>query len=466
MYKESIRGPLVLGNKSYGQVSSDIIAPIDRRPPAWWKISFGISLALLALGLWAMYVTVTKGIGTWGVNNTVGWGWAIINFVWWIGIGHAGTAFSIFLLILRQKWRTSINRAAEAMTVFAVGAAALFPAIHMGRIWNFFFIFPYPNTRGPLWVNFNSPLFWDFVAITAYLLISFSFWYFGMVPDFATIRDKAKNKIKKSIYGVLAFGWTGSTKQWLRFEGLSYVLGGIAAVLVVSVHSIVSTDFAVGVIPGWHTTIFPPYFVIGAIFSGFAMVMTLMITIRKLYKLEDFVTDSHLDAIARILIFISLIMGTAYGTEVFVAWYSGYEYEIFTFFHNRITGDYTFMFWAMVVCNAIIPQLFWIKKVRRNLWAMFTISIIINIGMWYERFNIVITSLSKDFLPSSWASYQPTFVEVAIYLGTIGLFLAGVLIFFKFIPMIAISEVKSVMHSGDKFKKKIQKMKEQKAQNE
>jgi len=396
-------------------------------------------------GVMALYQTVAVGLGTWGVNNSVGWGWEIINFVWWIGIGHAGTAFSIFLLILRQKWRTSINRAAEAMTVVAVMCAAIFPAIHMGRVWLAFFIFPYPNTRGPLWVNFNSPLFWDFIAISAYLLISASFWYFGMVPDFATIRDKATSKIKKAVYGFFAFGWTGSSREWLRYEALSYVLGGIAAVLVVSVHSIVSTDFAVSVIPGWHTTVFPPYFVVGAIFSGFAMVMTLMIIIRKMYKFQDYVTDSHLNAIAKILIFISLIMGTAYATEIFIAWYSGSEYEMFTFFKNRITGDYSFQFWAMVICNAFIPQLFWFKKVRKNLTIAFIISIFINIGMWYERFNILITSLSKDYLPSSWTTYSPTWVEIGIYIGTLGMFTIGVLLFFKYIPMIAISEVKSVL---------------------
>ena len=400
---------------------------------------------MAGLGFFALYYTVRYGIGTWAVNNSVAWGWEIINFVWWIGIGHAGTAFSIFLLILRQKWRTSINRAAEAMTVFAVMCAAIFPAIHMGRVWLAFFIFPYPNTRGPLWVNFNSPLFWDFIAISAYLLISASFWYFGMVPDFASIRDRAKTKIKKAIYGALAFGWTGSTKEWLRYEGLSYVLGGIAAVLVVSVHSIVATDFATSVIPGWHTTLFPPYFVVGAIFSGFAMVMTLMIIIRKYYHLEDYVTHSHLNAIAKILVFISLIMGTAYTTEVFMAWYSGNPFEMFTFFHNRVTGTYTFMFWAMIICNAIIPQLMWSKKIRSNIMALFIISLIINVGMWYERFNIVVTSLANDYLPSSWTTYSPTWVEISIFIGTIGIFSTGVLFFFRFVPMIAISEVKSVL---------------------
>ena len=445
MYKADVRGPLILGNKDYHQITSDIIAPIDNKTPGWWKIAMAISSAMAGLGFFALYYTVRYGIGTWAVNNSVAWGWEIINFVWWIGIGHAGTAFSIFLLILRQKWRTSINRAAEAMTVFAVMCAAIFPAIHMGRVWLAFFIFPYPNTRGPLWVNFNSPLFWDFIAISAYLLISASFWYFGMVPDFASIRDRAKTKIKKAIYGALAFGWTGSTKEWLRYEGLSYVLGGIAAVLVVSVHSIVATDFATSVIPGWHTTLFPPYFVVGAIFSGFAMVMTLMIIIRKYYHLEDYVTHSHLNAIAKILVFISLIMGTAYTTEVFMAWYSGNPFEMFTFFHNRVTGTYTFMFWAMIICNAIIPQLMWSKKIRSNIMALFIISLIINVGMWYERFNIVVTSLANDYLPSSWTTYSPTWVEISIFIGTIGIFSTGVLFFFRFVPMIAISEVKSVL---------------------
>lgn len=445
MYKAEVRGPLILGDKNYRQISSDIIAPIDAPIPLWWKAVFGISMLATLFGVIAIYQTVTVGIGTWGVNNSVAWGWEIINFVWWIGIGHAGTAFSIFLLILRQKWRTSINRAAEAMTVVAVICAALFPALHMGRVWLAFFIFPYPNTRGPLWVNFNSPLFWDFIAISAYLLISASFWYFGMVPDFATIRDKTTSKIKKAVYGFFAFGWTGSSREWLRYEALSYVLGGIAAVLVVSVHSIVATDFAVSVIPGWHTTVFPPYFVVGAIFSGFAMVMTLMTVIRKVYKFQDYVTQSHLNAIAKILIFISLIMGTAYATEIFIAWYSGSEYEIFTFFKNRITGDYTYQFWIMVVCNAFIPQLFWFKKVRQNLTLAFIISLLINVGMWFERFNIIVTSLSKDYLPSSWVTYSPTWVEIGVYVGTLGMFVAGVLLFFKWIPMIAISEVKSVL---------------------
>jgi len=448
-YATEIRGPLVLGNKKLSQVSDDIIAPVGARPGKWWYAGMFIASLMLVYGTYALYITFTVGIGSWNVNNSVGWGWEIINFVWWIGIGHAGTAFSIFLLLLRQTWRTSINRAAEAMTVAAVLCAALFPLIHMGRPWLFFFIAPYPNTRGPLWVNYNSPLFWDFMAISAYLLISASFWYLGMIPDFATIRDKATTKVKKAVYSLLSFGWTGSSREWMRYEATGFVLGGIAAVLVVSVHSIVSTDFASSVIPGWHTTLFPPYFVVGAIFSGFAMVMTLMILIRNIYKLHDYVTDRHLDAIARILVFISLIMGTAYLTELFMAWYSGNEYEGFLIFKNRVTGKFAFEFWAMFICNAIIPQLFWSKRIRRNLTLAFIISLIINLGMWYERFNIIVTSLSRSYLPSTWVSYHPTFIEVGIYLGTIGLFTTAVLLFFRYIPMIAIHEVKSVLKHNE-----------------
>jgi molybdopterin-containing oxidoreductase family membrane subunit len=450
MYNKKIRGPLVEGNKTFGQITRDVTAPMDVRPGIWWFIAMGISLVAALFGGYAIYITVYKGIGTWGVNNSVGWGWEIVNFVWWIGIGHAGTAFSIFLLILRQKWRTSINRAAEAMTVFAVMCAALFPALHMGRIWLAFYIFPYPNTRGPLWVNFNSPLFWDFTAITAYLLISASFWYLGMLPDLATVRDRTGSKIRKALYGFFSLGWTGSSRHWIRYESLSFILGGIAAVLVVSVHSIVSTDFAVGVEPGWHTTIFPPFFVVGAIFSGFAMVMTLMVLIRKIYKLTNYITDNHMDAIARILIFISLIMGTAYLTEIFIAWYSSNEYEIFAFFKNRITGDYTLQFWGMIVCNALIPQLFWFRKIRRNWIWLLVISLLINIGMWLERYNIVVTSLSKDFLPSNWVSYTPTIIDIGVFVGTAGLFSTGVLLFMRYIPMMAISELKSVTNIGSK----------------
>jgi len=315
----------------------------------------------------------------------------------------------------------------------------------MGRVWLAFFIFPYPNTRGPLWVNFNSPLFWDVVAISSYLLISSSFWYLGLLPDFATVRDKTKSKTRQAIYSFFSLGWTGSLKNWKRYEALSFVLGGIAAVLVVSVHSIVSTDFASSVIPGWHATLFPPYFVVGAIFSGFAMVLTLVIIMRKFYKMGSFITDSHLNAIAKILTFISLIMGTAYATEIFIAWFSGNQYEFFTFFKNRITGDYAFQFWTMISCNAIIPQLFWFKRIRKSMLALFIISLLINLGMWFERYNIIVTSLSKDYLPANWATYHASITEIGIYVGTLGIFVSSLMLFFRYIPMIAIHEVKGVV---------------------
>jgi len=450
MYKQAVRGILIEGNKSYQDVTNDIIRPLEYKTPIWWYIATFIASLALVWGIYSIYITISTGIGTWGVNNNVAWGWGIINFVWWIGIGHAGTAFSIFLLILRQKWRTSINRAAEAMTVVAVLCAGLFPMLHMGRIWDAFFILPYWNTRGPLWVNFNSPLFWDVVAITTYLMASAVFWYIGMIPDFATIRDKTKSKIRKTVYGFLSFGWLGTARGWLRFETAALLLGGLAAPLVVSVHSIVAMDFATSVMPGWHTTIFPPYFVVGAIFSGFGMVLTLMIIVRKAFKFQQYVTKGHLDAIARILTFISLIMATAYTTELFIAWYSGTEYEMFTFMKNRVTGDYTMAFWTMITCNAIIPQLFWFKKLRKNITIVFIISLFINLGMWFERYVIVVTSLSKDFLPSSWASYQPTIIETGIFVGTLGLFILGVLMFFRYIPMISISEVKGIIKETSK----------------
>ncbi len=450
MYNRKVRGPLIEGKKTLGQITREVLNPMDVKPGIWWPVAFGISSAATLFGVYAIYMTVTKGIGLWGVHNTVAWGWDIINFVWWIGIGHAGTAFSIFLLVLRQRWRTSINRSAEIMTVFAVLCAALFPTIHMGRVWNIFYLFPYPNTRGPLWVNFNSPLFWDFTAVSTYLLISAAFWYLGTLPDLATVRDTTASKVKKAIYGFFSMGWTGSSRQWVRFDSLAFILGGITSVLVVSVHSIVSTDFAVGIEPGWHSTIFPPFFVVGAIFSGFAMVMTLMVIIRKIYRFTDYVTDNHMDAIARILIFISLIMGTAYATEIFISWYSGNEYEIFTQFRNRITGDYSLAFAGLIVCNVIIPQLFWFKKMRRNWVSLLLISLAINLGMWLERYIIIVTSLSKDYLPSNWAPYNPTIIDVGVFLFTIGLFSGGILLFLRYVPIMAVSELKGVLTIGDK----------------
>ena len=446
MYNAEVRGELIQGKKNYAQVTREVLKPFEaNNPPKWWYVGLFVSTVMIIIGVWSVYNLIVTGTGIWGINNNVAWGWAIINFVWWVGIGHAGTAFSIFLLILRQRWRTSINRAAEAMTVFAVLCAGLFPMLHMGRIWDAFFILPYPNTRGPLWDNFNSPLLWDVVAISTYLMASGVFWYIGMIPDFATIRERATTKWKKNLYSIMSFGWVGTARGWLRFETAALLIGGLAAPLVVAVHSIVSMDFATSVMPGWHTTIFPPYFVIGAIFSGFGMVLTLMIIVRKVFKYEDFVTQGHLDAIARILTFISLIMGTAYLTELFIAWYGGTEYEMFTFMKNRVTGEYTMAFWIMISCNAIVPQLFWFKKIRKNLAIVFIMSIIINIGMWFERYVIVVTSLSKDFLPASWATYHPTIYDKTLFLGTLGIFFFGILIFFRFIPMMAVSELKGIL---------------------
>ncbi len=453
MYDKKVRGVLIEGGKSYSEITRDIVAPIEKAPPRWWYVALLLSLLAIAFGSLAGYETVAKGIGTWGLNNTQAWGWDIINFVWWIGIGHAGTAFSIFLLILRQKWRSSINRAAEAMTVAAVLCAGLFPMIHMGRVWMAFYVLPYPNTRGPLWVNFNSPLFWDVVAISTYLMASAVFWYVGMIPDFASIRDKTTSKAKKMVYGILCFGWVGSARGWLRFEALSMILAGLTAPLVVSVHSIVSMDFATSVIPGWHTTIFPPYFVVGAIFQGFAMVLTLMIIIRKFYKLQTYVTNGHINAIAKILVFISLIMGTAYFTEIFISWYSGNKYEFFVFFKNRLTGDHMISYYGMIICNALIPQLFWSKKVRKNIVLVFIISLFINLGMWFERYVIIVTSLSKDYLPSNWSGYTPTWVEIGIYTGTLGIFTFFIVMFFKFVPMIAISEIKGILKPTSEVRK-------------
>lgn len=442
MQKSSIRGSLVEGTLSYKDVTNIIAAPTERKPARWWYIAMTLATAALAFGAWAFYMSLSKGLGTWGLTNSVAWGWDIINFVWWIGIGHAGTAFTIFVLVFRQKWAASINRTAEAMTVFAVICAAMFPLLHMGRPWLAFFITPYPNTRGPLWVNYNSPLFWDVLAISTYLLMSITLWYMGMIPDLASLRDRATNKIKKAIYGFFSMGWNGSAKLYAHYESLTKFLGGLAAPLVISVHSIVALDFAVSVLPGWHATILPPYFFVGAIFSGFAMVLTIMVLIRKAFKIDTFVTDKHLDFIARVLLFGSLIIGLAYITELFIAWYSGVNYELYTFFRARASGTFAPEFWIMVICNAVVPQLFWFKKVRKNIFALLAISIIINIGMWFERYVILISSLAQDFLPSSWTGYMPTMVDIGIYVGTFGLFSAGFLMFVRYIPIVAINEVK------------------------
>jgi Ni/Fe-hydrogenase subunit HybB-like protein len=443
MFANELKLPLIEGKKSYRQISDQLLANVESKPQKWWYAAMGLGTLMLLYGAWAVYMSVGVGLGTWGLTNSVGWGWDIINFVWWIGIGHAGTAFTIFFLVFRQKWAGSINRSAEAMTVLAVMCAGLFPVLHLGRPWLVFYILPYPNTR-LLWVNFNSPLLWDVVAITTYLLMSIMLWYLGMIPDLATIRDRATSKIKKAVYGFFSMGWNGSMRVYNRYETTLRMLGGLAAPLVISVHTIVALDFAISILPGWHATILPPYFFVGAIFSGFAMVLTLMIIMRRLFNLTDFVTPKHLDNIAKVLMFGSLIIGFAYMTELFIAWYSGVDYEIYTFFNARATGTFSVAFWIMFACNAVIPQVFWFKKARKNLVVMFLVSIAINIGMWFERYIILISSLAEDFLPSSWTAYSPTAVDIGIYVGTFGIFFCGMLLFVKYIPIISVNEVKPI----------------------
>ncbi|WP_462249177.1 NrfD/PsrC family molybdoenzyme membrane anchor subunit [Ekhidna sp.] len=452
MHAESeVRIPLVTGGKTVHDVSEDIAGRVEQKPTVTWMLAMAVSLALLLAGGYAVAITLWDGIGMWGLNKTVGWAWDITNFVWWVGIGHAGTLISAVLLLFRQRWRMSINRASEAMTIFAVICAAMFPVLHMGRPWlGFYWALPLPNTFGSLWVNFNSPLLWDVFAISTYFSVSLVFWYIGLIPDFATIRDRAQNKISKAVYGALSFGWTGGAKTWSHYETVSLVLAGLATPLVLSVHTIVSFDFATSVIPGWHTTIFPPYFVAGAIFSGFAMVLTLLLVTRKVYKLEDYITIQHVELMNIIIIVTGSIVGIAYITEFFIAWYSGVEAEQYAFI-NRATGPYWWAYWSMMTCNVISPQLFWFKKIRTNLAATFVISIIVNIGMWFERFVIIVTSLHRDFLPSSWAMFYPTMYDIGVYVFTFGLFFTAFFLFAKFFPVINMAEVKSIIKAtGEK----------------
>ncbi len=449
--ESAIREPLVTGGKTVHDVTEDISGRVEQKPTKTWLLAMAVSLATLAVGGYAVFRLVWDGIGMWGLNKTVGWAWDITNFVWWVGIGHAGTLISAILLLFRQRWRMSINRAAEAMTIFAVICAAMFPVLHMGRPWlGFYWALPLPNTFGSLWVNFNSPLLWDVFAISTYFSVSLVFWYIGLIPDFATIRDRATNKISAAVYGVLSFGWDGAAKTWSRYETVALILAGLATPLVLSVHTIVSFDFATSVIPGWHTTIFPPYFVAGAIFSGFAMVLTLLIITRRVYKLEDYITIQHIELMNIVIIITGSIVGIAYITEFFVAWYSGVEAEQYAFI-NRATGPYWWAYWSMMTCNVISPQLFWRKKIRTNIAATFVISIIVNIGMWFERFVIIVTSLHRDYLPSSWAMFYPTWTDVGVYIFTFGLFFTLFFAFAKFFPAINMAEVKSIIKAtGEK----------------
>ncbi|HEY4650817.1 MAG TPA: NrfD/PsrC family molybdoenzyme membrane anchor subunit [Pontibacter sp.] len=442
-----IREPLVTGGKTYHDITEDVCRQVEAKPNARWAAALAVSLVGLAIFLYSVYRTLWFGIGEWGLNKTVGWAWDITNFVWWVGIGHAGTLISAILLLFRQKWRTSINRAAEAMTIFAVICAAMFPVLHMGRPWLAYWVLPLPNTFGSLWVNFNSPLLWDVFAISTYFSVSLVFWYIGLIPDFATIRDRATGPIARRAYAILSMGWTGSAKAWSRYETVSLILAGLATPLVLSVHTIVSFDFATSVIPGWHTTIFPPYFVAGAIFSGFAMVLTLMIITRKVFFLEHYITLEHVESMNKVIILTGSIVGIAYTTEFFIAWYSGVEYEQYAFI-NRAFGPYWWAYWSMMTCNVITPQLFWFRKIRRSLTATFIISIFVNIGMWFERFVIIVTSLHRDYLPSSWAMFSPTIIDIGVYVGTIGLFFTLFLLFCKYFPVVNMAEVKHILKSS------------------
>ncbi|HEX8548011.1 MAG TPA: NrfD/PsrC family molybdoenzyme membrane anchor subunit [Cytophagaceae bacterium] len=443
-----VRPPLVTGGKTVADVTYDISRQVEGKPTKAWIIAFTISVITLAYGSYCLFYTWWEGIGVWGLNKTIGWAWDITNFVWWVGIGHAGTLISAILLLFRQKWRTSINRAAEAMTIFAVLCAASFILAHMGRPWLAYWALPLPNTFGSLWVNFNSPLVWDVFAISTYLTVSLVFWYVGLIPDFATIRERATG-IKRTIYGVLSLGWNGSAKTWSRYEAISLVLAGLSTPLVLSVHTIVSMDFATSVIPGWHTTIFPPYFVAGAIFSGFAMVLTLMLITRVVFKLEDYITIEHIESMNKVIVLTGSIVGIAYITEFFIAWYSGVPYERYAFI-NRMSGPYWWAYWSMMTCNVISPQLFWFRSVRRNIVITFILSIVVNIGMWFERFVIIATSLHRDYLPSSWAMFYPTMYDVGDYIFSFGLFFTLFLLFAKYFPVINMAEVKAILKSSSK----------------
>jgi Ni/Fe-hydrogenase subunit HybB-like protein len=451
----SVRDPLVTGGKTVKDVSHDISRQVEGKPTKLWWMAMAVSLALLGFGFYCVCVLLWNGIGMWGLNKTVGWAWDITNFVWWVGIGHAGTLISAILLLFRQKWRMSINRAAEAMTIFAVICAATFPLMHMGRLWlGFYWALPLPNAFGSLWVNFNSPLLWDVFAISTYFTVSLVFWYMGLIPDFAVIRDRAVvqgNKTRAGIYNALSFGWQGGAKAWMRYESVALILAGVSTPLVLSVHTIVSMDFATSIIPGWHTTIFPPYFVAGAIFSGFAMVLTLLLITRKVFKLEDYITIYHIELMNIIIIVTGSIVGIAYITELFIAWYSGVEYEGYAFY-NRVQGPYAWAYWSMMTCNVISPQLFWIKKIRTSLVATFVLSIVVNIGMWFERFVIIVTSLHRDYIPSSWTMFHPTMYDIGEYLFTFGFFFTAFLLFAKFFPVINMAEVKSIVKGGSEKK--------------
>ena len=436
--------PVMAPGYTFGTVTDKISSIVlTRKPPLGWYLGFGAAFLLTLLLFAALTYLVVRGIGIWGNNIPVGWAFEITNFVWWIGIGHAGTLISAILLLLKQTWRTSINRFAEAMTLFAVACAAVFPVFHTGRPWLAYWLVPYPNTMN-LWPQFRSPLIWDVFAVSTYATVSLLFWFVGLIPDLATLRDRSQSPVGRVIYGMLAMGWRGSAHHWHRYETAYLLLAGLATPLVVSVHTVVSFDFAVSIVPGWHTTIFPPYFVAGAIYSGFAMVLTLAIPIRAVYNLEDFITMRHLQNMAKVMLVTGLIVAYGYLTEAFIAWYSADRYEGFVPL-NRMIGPYAFAYWALIFCNVVVPQALWLKRVRTSVPVLFIISLIVNVGMWLERFVIIVTSLHRDYLPSSWGLYSPTFWDWSTFVGTIGLFLSLLFLFLRFLPMISIFEMRTIL---------------------
>ena len=438
--------PVLEGDYTFGTVTDKISALVLTRPYNWrWFLGFGISFALMMMFLAAVTYLFAKGVGIWGVRTPVMWGFAIVNFVWWVGIGHAGTLISAILLLLKQEWRTSINRFAEAMTLFAVACAGMFPLLHLGRPWVFYWLFPYPNTMG-MWPQWRSPLVWDVFAVSTYATVSLLFWYVGLIPDLATLRDRAQNRWARIIYGVFAMGWRGSARHWHRYRTAYLLLAALATPLVVSVHTVVSFDFTIGIVPGWHSTIFPPYFVAGAIFSGFAMVLTLTIPLRRVFGLQDFITERHLENMAKVMLTTGLIVAFGYFMEAFMAWYGGNEFEMNQVLHQRPKGPYAHTYWMLIACNCIIPQLLWFRWFRTNPIALWILSIIVNIGMWLERYVIVVISLSKDFLPSSGSMYHGSVWDYATFYGSIGLFFTLLFLFIRVLPVISIAEMRELVH--------------------
>ncbi len=437
--------PVIGPGHSMSSVTNKISSIVlTQKTPLSWYIGFAIAFGLMQLLLVSIVYLLVAGVGVWGLNVPVAWGLAIVNFVWWVGIGHAGTLISAILLLLRQQWRTSINRFAEAMTLFAVACAGLFPLLHLGRPQYFYWLMPYPSTMG-VWPQFRSPLVWDVFAVSTYATVSLLFWYVGLIPDMATLRDRSRNRFARAIYGILAMGWRGSARHWRRYEQAYLLLAGLATPLVISVHSVVSFDFAVSLLPGWHATIFPPYFVAGAIFSGFAMVLTLAIPLRAVYGLQDFVTMRHIENMAKIMLVSGLIVCYGYGMEAFTGWYGGHDLEMFVM-SNRAFGPYAPYYWALIFCNVGVTQLLWFKKIRTSVPILFVVALVANVGMWLERFIIVVTSLHRDFLPSSWDMYTPTFWDWSLYFGTIGLFFSLLFLFIRFLPMISIFEMRELLH--------------------